>query len=112
MKVNVPSRRSNEALVPWIEIVGDLLDVSRIITGKLKMNPRPFEPATVVYAAVEAVRPAAESEIVDLVLNLDHNGRVRSRPIRPLATSCLETCSQSDSLYTAPWEDRSQRRTV
>ena len=64
-------------------IVGDLLDVSRIITGKLKMNTRSVEPASVVYAAVEAVRPAAEAKSVDLVLNLDPTaGQVSADPDR------------------------------
>ncbi|HEV8426612.1 MAG TPA: ATP-binding protein [Pyrinomonadaceae bacterium] len=43
------------------QLVDDLLDVSRIITGKLRMDVRPTDPNSFIDAAVEAVRPAAEA---------------------------------------------------
>lgn len=52
-------------------IINDLLDVSRIITGKLRLNVRPIEPAHIVGAAVEAVRPAAEAKAIHLQMVLD-----------------------------------------
>lgn len=44
------------------QLVDDLLDVSRIITGKLRMDVRPADPHSFIDAAVEAVRPAAEAK--------------------------------------------------
>src|SRR5215213_6266622 len=44
------------------QLVDDLLDVSRIITGKLRMDVRPAEPNSFIDAAVEAVRPAADAK--------------------------------------------------
>jgi signal transduction histidine kinase/ActR/RegA family two-component response regulator len=44
------------------QLVEDLLDVSRIITGKLRLDVRPVEPSAFIDAAVEAVRPAAEAK--------------------------------------------------
>jgi len=44
------------------QLVDDLLDVSRIITGKLRMDVRPADPNEFIDAAVEAVRPAAEAK--------------------------------------------------
>jgi PAS domain S-box-containing protein len=44
------------------QLVDDLLDVSRIITGKLRMDVRPTDPNSFIEAAVEAVRPAAEAK--------------------------------------------------
>jgi PAS domain S-box-containing protein len=44
------------------QLVDDLLDVSRIITGKLRMDVRPADPKGFIDAAVEAVRPAAEAK--------------------------------------------------
>jgi len=44
------------------QLVDDLLDVSRIITGKLRMDVRPSDPNAFIDAAVEAVRPAAEAK--------------------------------------------------
>ena len=44
------------------ELIDDLLDVSRIVTGKLRVEPTPvaFEP--LVLSVVEALRPSAESK--------------------------------------------------
>lgn len=44
------------------QLVDDLLDVSRIITGKLRMDVRPADPNSFIDAAVEAVMPAAEAK--------------------------------------------------
>ena len=44
------------------QLVDDLLDVSRIITGKLRMDVQPADPNTFIDAAVEAVRPAADAK--------------------------------------------------
>jgi PAS domain S-box-containing protein len=41
------------------QLIEDLLDVSRIITGKLRIDVRPVDPNSFIEAAVEAVRPAA-----------------------------------------------------
>jgi PAS domain S-box-containing protein len=44
------------------QLVDDLLDVSRIITGKLRMDVRPSDPNSFIDAAVEAVKPAADAK--------------------------------------------------
>lgn len=44
------------------QLVDDLLDVSRIVTGKLRMDVQPADPNSFIDAAVEAVRPAAEAK--------------------------------------------------
>jgi CheY-like chemotaxis protein/two-component sensor histidine kinase len=44
------------------QLIEDLLDVSRIISGKLRVEFKRVDLATVVAAAVEAVRPAAEAK--------------------------------------------------
>ncbi len=43
-------------------LVGDLLDASRIATGKLSLEGKPVELMTVVDAAVDAVRPSVEAK--------------------------------------------------
>jgi PAS domain S-box-containing protein len=53
------------------QLVDDLLDVSRIITGKLRMDVRPADPNSFIDAAVEAVRPAAEAKGVRLQKVMD-----------------------------------------
>jgi signal transduction histidine kinase len=54
-------------------IIEELLDVSRIITGKLKLEAQPFDPATVVDAAVDAVRPAALVKEIEIVTSIERN---------------------------------------
>ena len=51
-------------------IIDDLLDVSRIITGKLRLEVRPIDFADVVRDAIEVIRPAAASKSVEIVTNL------------------------------------------
>ena len=47
-------------------IIEDLLDVSRVMTGKLRLEFKPVGLAQVVEAAMDAVRPAAESKGIRL----------------------------------------------
>ena len=53
------------------QLVDDLLDVSRIITGKLRMDVRPADPNSFIDAAVEAVKPAAEAKGVRVLKVID-----------------------------------------
>ncbi|MGH9769293.1 MAG: hybrid sensor histidine kinase/response regulator, partial [Blastocatellia bacterium] len=50
-----------------LQIVEDLLDSARIITGKLRLETRPADLVPVLEAALGVVRPAAESKGVELV---------------------------------------------
>jgi signal transduction histidine kinase/ActR/RegA family two-component response regulator len=53
------------------QIVDDLLDVSRIITGKLLLEVQRVDLGPVVHAALDAVRPAAEAKEIRLTARLD-----------------------------------------
>ena len=59
------------------QLISDLLDVSRIISGKLRLDLRTVELPAIIEAAVEATRPAAEAKGVRLTTALDP----RSGPI-------------------------------
>ena len=48
------------------ELIEDLLDVSRILRGKLSLNVCPVELAPTIEAAIETVRLAAEAKSIDL----------------------------------------------
>ncbi len=52
------------------QLIEDILDVSRIIAGKLRVDIRRIDLHTVVRAAMDAVRPAADAKGVELVANL------------------------------------------
>ncbi len=53
------------------QLIGDLLDVSRIITGKSRLDVRMVEPAPIIEAAMDIVRPAADAKKINLVPSLD-----------------------------------------
>jgi signal transduction histidine kinase/CheY-like chemotaxis protein len=53
------------------QIIDDLLDVSRLISGKMRMDVAPLNLGLVIEAAVETVRPAAEAKGIHLSALLD-----------------------------------------
>ena len=53
------------------ELIEDLLDMSRITSGKMRLDVQPVEPATFIEAALETVRPAAEAKGITLSKLLD-----------------------------------------
>jgi PAS domain S-box-containing protein len=66
-----------------VQMIDDLLDVSRIITGKLRLSVQPVDLGAVIIAAVEGVRPAAEAREIRLQLQLDSPaGQVSGDPDR------------------------------
>ena len=52
------------------QLIADLLDVSRIITGKLRLELQPVELSRIIEAALEGVRPAADAKAIDLAVSL------------------------------------------
>ena len=64
-------------------IIDELLDISRIVTGKLKLEPQPVELSGVIEGAIDGVRPAAEAKNIQIVAALDHNaGLVMGEAVR------------------------------
>ncbi|HIK16841.1 MAG TPA: AAA family ATPase [Leptolyngbyaceae cyanobacterium M33_DOE_097] len=53
------------------ELIEDLLDVSRILRGKLSLNTTPVNLVGTIQAAVETVRLAAEAKSIEIKMNLD-----------------------------------------
>src|SRR5881296_2266682 len=65
------------------QLIEDLLDVSRIITGKLRLDVRSVNLVSVVGAAMEAVQAAADAKAIRLEANLDpYLGPVSADPDR------------------------------
>jgi signal transduction histidine kinase len=56
----------------WLQsrLIDDLLDTSRIATGKLHFEPKPTDLNTVVRAAVDTVRASAATRNIDLSMSL------------------------------------------
>jgi signal transduction histidine kinase len=53
------------------QLVDDLLDVSRSISGKLRVDVQPVDVPSVVQAAVDAVRPAADAKDIRIEIDFD-----------------------------------------
>ena len=53
------------------QLIEDLLDISRIVSGKLRLEVRVMDPIKVVEAAIEAMRPAAAVKDLAVVTHLD-----------------------------------------
>ena len=56
------------------QLIGDLLDMSRIVSGHVRLELQRVDPWTVVEAAVEAARPAAFAKRIEMSTHVDHQG--------------------------------------
>ena len=61
-----------------VRLVDDLLDVSRVMRGKIELRREPVELATVVARAVETAQPLVDAQ--------GHQLSVASRPSRSPST--------------------------
>ncbi len=53
------------------QLIEDLLDISRITRGQVRLEPAPVPIAAVLHEAVEGVKPAAEAKRVRLDVHID-----------------------------------------
>jgi signal transduction histidine kinase/CheY-like chemotaxis protein len=64
-------------------LIDDLLDVSRIISGKLNLQVRPLDVSLSIEAAIAVVRPAANAKSIELVYQKEHSlGAISGDPAR------------------------------
>jgi two-component system CheB/CheR fusion protein len=69
------------------QLVEDILDTSRIVSGKLKLTTRPINLRSVVQSAIETVQLSAEAKAIQMVANL----------------SSVRTVGDSDRLQQVVW---------
>ena len=76
----------------WLtQIVDDVLDVSRIVSGKIRLDVQPVQLPVIVDNAVATVQPAADAKGVRIQTILDP--RVGPSRATPTACSrCSGTC--------------------
>jgi signal transduction histidine kinase len=58
------------------KLIEDLMDLSRIVSGKLKLELKPLDLSELVGFAVDATRPAAEKKQLQLTADLQRVGEV------------------------------------
>jgi signal transduction histidine kinase len=64
-------------------LIDDMLDISRIISGKLKLDAQPVDLTTVINAAIDALRPAADAKGIRIYITLDFGAEtVLGDPVR------------------------------
>ncbi len=56
------------------QLIEDLLDISRVVTGKLTLNVRSVELAQIIEAAMDSIRPAADAKFIQLRAQLGPRG--------------------------------------
>jgi PAS domain S-box-containing protein len=54
-----------------IRLIDDLLNISQIITGKLRIQREFMDPVRVVKEAIEIIRPSADAKQIELLLEAD-----------------------------------------
>ncbi|TKW74632.1 MAG: PAS domain-containing protein, partial [Bradyrhizobium icense] len=55
-------------------LIDDLLDYSRILSGKLRLDRAPIDAAVPIGAAIEVVRQAAQAKSIEIAADLDTGG--------------------------------------
>jgi PAS domain S-box-containing protein len=66
-----------------VQLIDDLLDVSRIISGKLRLTVMPVELSSIIEAAIDSIQPAADAKRIRLQVLLDSNaGLISGDPDR------------------------------
>lgn len=69
-EVKAVSPRIEQSAKAQLKMVNDLLDLGRIVTGKLRITPRPVRFATLLGVAIDAVRPSAAAKGLEIVTDI------------------------------------------
>ena len=66
------------------ELINDLLDVSRIITGKISLEMSEIDPVDTIIKTIESIRPTAEKKSIEIqtFYHPEHVGTVMADPTR------------------------------
>ncbi|HUF17016.1 MAG TPA: PAS domain-containing sensor histidine kinase, partial [Thermoanaerobaculia bacterium] len=77
LKLGLPEDEAREAIdaieksaAIQAQLIDDVLDVSRIVAGKMTFTPIPIDPAPVVQAALMTVHPAAAAKDIEILASL------------------------------------------
>jgi signal transduction histidine kinase len=60
------------------QLISDILDVSRIVTGKLRLEVESISLVSVIFAALDTVKPAAVAKGIEIETNLGDNVAVQA----------------------------------
>jgi signal transduction histidine kinase len=54
-----------------VQLIDDLLNISRIITGKLQIQRELVDPLAIVHTAIETIRPSADAKQIVVLVQTD-----------------------------------------
>jgi signal transduction histidine kinase/ActR/RegA family two-component response regulator len=85
--VEAPARRGLEAIVrnarSQAQLIDDLLDMNRILSGKIRLDVQAVDLHAVVEASIDSVRPSADAKTISIHSTLDpETGTVFGDPNR------------------------------
>jgi signal transduction histidine kinase/ActR/RegA family two-component response regulator len=65
-----------------VRLIEDILDVSRVVTGKLRLEPKSIDLAVIVEAALDVIQPAAAAKKIAMSVDLAKPARMWGDPDR------------------------------
>ena len=92
-------------------LIEDLLEVSRIVTGKLHLQTRRTDLAAIVDAAVEIVQPAAAAKNITMTTTIDVRPAMTNGDPGPAAAGGVEPAVECRQVHAAGRTDRGAART-
>lgn len=60
------------------EMISDILFVSRVITGKLKLNPYPIDLIPVIQGAIDTILPSIEAKNLQIRMSFDSDVKIKA----------------------------------
>ncbi len=82
-EVTAALQRIEQSAKAQLKVVNDLLDLGRVSTGKLKVQPRPMQLALIARLAIDAARPAAAAKGIEIETSFAPGaGELRADPDR------------------------------
>jgi signal transduction histidine kinase len=97
------TRRALE-VIDWnahlqVQLVADILDVSRIISGGLRLDVQPVDLGAVIGAPLDAVRPAADAKKIRIRTRLAASARLTEGDPQRLQQICLESADKRHQVH-------------
>jgi signal transduction histidine kinase/ActR/RegA family two-component response regulator len=65
-----------------VRLIEDILDVSRIVTGKLRLEPKPVDLAQIMESALDVIQPTAAAKDIQVSADLVRPAPMRGDPDR------------------------------
>ena len=82
-----------------VQLIDDLLDLSRIMAGKVRLDVQQVSLLDVVQSAIDSAEPGAQAKGIRLEARLDPDMPPRVRRHRPSAAGRLEPAQQRDQVH-------------